>query len=456
MLAILTIFLLVLLALFLFRAYLGNLIEPRFLIRYRSHLACAFLLAIMTVFLCFYGKYRQSSESLLFAERAASLASGVSPVVPIVLIGLAFFFWSYAQLKRLYLLDAYAVANPFPPKQKLFEQVNLRHDEVAENLQRPERALDGKGAFLAVVCVVLLFTFGYLYSRFVPAAEGAFVEGLILFGLAVFAMMIVYGWLYLRKVWESTRHLLNALALLPQPFQEAFARIPTALTKMFGPFLSSQRPGRQEHLSYRLEQLRLLREEHARITAERKVVIPLDIPEREGPDSEVLTDSARACLIVLQQVWRDPDLQARAEAEPALRLWLTRATDFAALETMAYLGQFFVHLRNLAVFLSFTPLLVLLAATSYPFQPQRLWMYLSVALIGLTTLSVISIVVQIERHELVSRILKTTPNQLNFHWGFLSRLILYILPLFGVLAAMSSEVSNLVHSLIDPLLQMMK
>jgi len=115
-----------------------------------------------------------------------------------------------------------------------------------------------------------------------------------------------------------------------------------------------------------------------------------------------------------------------------------------------------VQLRNLAVFLTVASLLMLLAVTSYSFQPQRLWLLLSVALIGLVTLSVIAIVVQIERNELVSRILKTTPNQLNFHWDFFSRILLYAVPLLGVVVAMSSDLSDLIHSWVDPLLQAMK
>jgi hypothetical protein len=348
----------------------------------------------------------------------------------------------------------------------LFEQVDRWHGEAVGSLRRPERALVKKGTL--VVWSIFFFAFWLLSSRFVPAAEGMFVEWLIRLGLAALAVAIVASWLQLRKTWETTRHLLNAVALLPQPLQEAFERIPIVVTRMFGPYLSSQRPGRQEHLSYRLEQRRLLLQEHARIAHTLNAVVPLAVAEQEktaaephpaeekssGPD--MLTDSARACLIVLQHVWRDTDLQAAANKDPAIRLWLTRATDFAALETTAYLSQFFVHLRNLAVFLSLAPLLMLLAATSYPFQPQRMLLLLSVALIALATATVISIVIQIERNELVSRILKTTPNQLNFHWGFLSHLVLYIVPLLGILAAMSSDVSNLIHSWVDPLLRLMK
>jgi hypothetical protein len=56
----------------------------------------------------------------------------------------------------------------------------------------------------------------------------------------------------------------------------------------------------------------------------------------------------------------------------------------------------------------------------------------------------------------VSRILKTTPNQIDFRWSFLSHLSLYAARLLGVLVAISSDMSDLVHGWVDPLLQVLK
>ena len=77
-------------------------------------------------------------------------------------------------------------------------------------------------------------------------------------------------------------------------------------------------------------------------------------------------------------------------------------------------------------------------------------------LIVLVVLLVISIIVLVERNELVSRIARTTPHQLNFHWSFVSQILLYALPLLGIIVALSSDLSNLVHALVDPLIQTLK
>jgi hypothetical protein len=139
-----------------------------------------------------------------------------------------------------------------------------------------------------------------------------------------------------------------------------------------------------------------------------------------------------------------------------IRTWLTHAQAFVALEVVVYLSQFFVQLRNMALFLALAPLLMLFAVSSYPFQPQRMWLLLAAGLVGIVTVVLVRIVIQMERDELLSRISGTTPDQLNFHWPFFSRVLLYAVPLLGVLVASSSNVSDLIHAWLDPLLQMLK
>src|SRR5262249_14459221 len=160
-----------------------------------------------------------------------------------------------------------------------------------------------------------------------------------------------------------------------------------------------------------------------------------------------LHSAATVCLSVLQRVWSDPALKEKFAVPPSaepddakrivvetqpkplsnidkkVRTWLALAQDLVALEVTVYLSQFFVHLRNLILFLTIAPLLMLLAVSSYPFQPQRLWLLLAGALVGIGTATVVWIIIQIERNEVVSHILSTTPNRLNFHWHFLGQIL---------------------------------
>lgn len=480
----------------------------------RLYLVIIYLLAVLITWLVYKGILPgslQPGEDLMFYERATNLANGVTPVVPIVMLGMAFFCWSCVQLKRLHLLDEHGVGNPFLTKQSppVFEEVNKHHTEIDDRLKTPWK--DVNRLNVAIAGIVLLYICCRLYAHFVPTVEGLITETSLRFALVVLALLIVCGWVHLRKVWDSIHKLLHAISLLP--LGGAFAHIPSAVTDMFGPNLTSERPGRRGHLHYQREQHDLLRQEYQQIIKDLPArafpsalgmemescmkSCPND-PDNPEKSSDHLILTARVCLQMLGHIWKAPCLTEKLlgkaseetsdtglptnnpslvitkrvqtggilttidetikphEADKAVRKWLARVQSFVALEVTFYLSQFFVQLRNMALFLSLAPFLLLLAVSSYPFQPQRLWVWLAVALIGLVTLSIISIVIQIERNELVSRILKTTPNQISFRWGFFSHLFLYAIPLLGILVAMSSEMSDLVHSWMDPLLQVLK
>lgn len=479
--------------------------------RSRLFLLGAFINLVLMSVLTYYVAFpERSAERLLFFERATNLTDGVSPVVPVFFLAMAFFCWGFVQLKRLSLLASrHTVDNPFPEK-TYFEHVQGCHGRLKDYLSSPGRVL-GKGKTGAwIALVALLFTFLRLYSCFVRSVEGILADCLIFLGFAVLAFVIVYGWLHLCKVWRSIRELMDALALLPRSksLGEALKRIPPTITRLFGPYLSTRRAGLDEQSQARQDRLEQLKPDLERVkdhlmksqdpaAAKLLQAIKDTVPVIPEPKPENFCPAAQACFALLGQVWSEPTLvekftesstPASAEAAPSAspslvhvtktkppettpfltedittkdddkpaRNWLMRVQDFVALEVTVYLSQFFVHLRNLILFLAIAPILMLLAVSSYPFQPQRLWLMLAATLIIVVTATIIWIVIQIERNEVVSHILSTTPNRLNFHWHFLGQVLIYAAPLLGVVIATSSLASDLIHALVDPLIQALR
>jgi hypothetical protein len=445
----------------------------RFAAQHSFVVLAVFVLGVLGVYLATNGRplhWLGHDEWLFFFDRATSLASGVSPVVPILLLGLAFAWWGYIQRRRLALLEYHAQANPFPPLALFMRIAHLRH-EVVKDLWAPARALASRTAWAAGVA--LFFAFSRLASRFVPSVDGVVVDSLLLLALAVLSVLIVAGLLHLLRIWKDLRRLLRAVALLP--LEEGIKRIPHRVTTLFGPYLASERPGRREHLLYRREKQRLMAESFWAARGElRDALWFLGADEWDRLDTAMtapagdapldLAAAAQACARVLGQVWRHPDLADRllgpgpdkTKEGAAARAWLKRAEDVVAIEAVADLSQFFVHMRNLALFLGFAPLLMLFAITMYPFQPQRLWLLLSAGLIGAVSFFVVRTICQIERDEVVSWVQQTTPNQINFHWDFFARVATYTAPLLGVLVALSPDLSDLVHVWLDPLVQLVR
>ena len=61
--------------------------------------------------------------------------------------------------------------------------------------------------------------------------------------------------------------------------------------------------------------------------------------------------------------------------------------------------------------------------------------------------------IQMERNEVISHIVKSEPNRVNWNWNFLSSVFVSAIPLLGILAATSSDLSDLIHAWIDSTLR---
>ncbi len=179
---------------------------------------------------------------------------------------------------------------------------------------------------------------------------------------------------------------------------------------------------------------------------------------------DVVPGPVRACLETVVNVWGGPADRVRAaeqssvdpKVEAAVANCRARVEDFVAMELTIYLSQFCAQIRNVTLYLSVAPLLLLLAASSYAFQPQRLWLLLAGGMIAVVAATVIRMVFIAERDEVISRIQKTTPDQIDLRWGFLSHIALYAAPVLGLIVALSPSGSDLVHAWLDPILNMLR
>lgn len=131
--------------------------------------------------------------------------------------------------------------------------------------------------------------------------------------------------------------------------------------------------------------------------------------------------------------------------------WLRSAQVFSATVVTLLIHR---HLRQFRYFLQVTTgcaLLLLLALTSYAFEPYRLlltfiWVVmLSVVVTGL------GIFVSIDRNTLVSHIAGSPPDRLTWNGALLVRVVGWVvMPLLGVAAAQYPQLANLLGELVGP------
>jgi hypothetical protein len=259
---------------------------------------------------------------------------------------------------------------------------------------------------------------------------------------------------------------------------DALKRIPETVTALFGPYLSSERPGRGSHLTYRecrLQELtagfagvrRSLRKDLGWAKGQMREVadgLNKTFLAADGETRPDLSAAAAACLSLLSDAWKAPALRAKLEAQDgdgpkapdAVGEWLRRAEDFSAVQVVAYLSQFFVQLRTLLGLLALGPLLLLFAVSSYPFHPQQLWLLSTGVFVLVVTGVVLWILGGMERDAVVSAVLRSDPEKINLRLPFFGNVVKYALPLLGVVVAASPDASDLLHSWLDPVLRVLR
>jgi hypothetical protein len=185
--------------------------------------------------------------------------------------------------------------------------------------------------------------------------------------------------------------------------------------------------------------------------------------------------ASRACLDVLDAYWlakttgtsfgdaktegagsspaKDDEFLGTDEVE---NRWLRSAEDLIAMAILTHISLIAAHLKNLASYLSVAPILLLLAVSSYPFQPGR---FLEVCVCGLLLMvvgCVVWVYIGMEQDELLSRVSKTTPGTIAFDRQFLGSVMTFLVPLLGLALAQFPFVSDAMNQWFAPLTRVLK
>jgi hypothetical protein len=185
-----------------------------------------------------------------------------------------------------------------------------------------------------------------------------------------------------------------------------------------------------------------------------------------------LRNAARACIAALEPFWvprtaadgfgkaaEDETKAPKGTGDPhdeALRRWVREAEDLIALEVIMLVGQCSAHLKNLAYYLAVAPILLLMASSCYPFQPQRFLQVCLWTILLAVAACVVVVYVRMERDELLSRISGTSPNKVEFDRTFLTNILAFIIPLVGVALAKFPYVSDTLNQWLEPMSGVLK
>jgi len=431
----------------------------------------------------------------LVSERGVHLFSGVSPIIPVLFLGAAFAWWVHLELQRFHshpllrrgenLLDIQgSVPSEFRSWVKVVAEMNARFRHTVRLLDDPLTGLISNnpplaGLFGTASAAIAVFVVGVIWPRYIATPDGPVFDAFFMLGFTAYLMIQLYSLVRFVWLWRSVNQLFGQLAVLP--LTTVYDRLPPIVGQIFGRFLSAM-PLTAEDLKLPSQQIRLLM--HPKCDSDfpemsRRVQEAAQPLIQAGASStDILEAASRVCVpAVLERNWEQRTLEdaygtqrddaakpagaeegqeAEPAAEIAARRWLAMAEELVALRIVYLVSQFSAPLKILARQLIFGPLILLLAATWYPFQPQRLIAMITWGFAIVGALATFLVFVKIERNEFVNRVSRTATNSFFFDKTFLTNLAPYAVTVIGFLFTAFPSLSYWLGSVIEPLSRAVK
>lgn len=461
---------------------------------------------------CLVMLHRHPEAGNLFLYRYIHLSSGVSPLLPWVMLLAAALWWAWYGIKGMVLFDGRLPQLPdetiFPIEMNpsyirfasLSDGANQRLWRAARPLTRDTWAYIPALAGTIIVWIVLAATqpsshfmiiHGVEVWRLDFAYEAAL--GLVLFGIA--CALTQMG-----LTWVACRNLLRGLDRLPlrrgfnglkefswrpiwqlsaggeNDLNTIFMREMESLTHLRNmPELASKNPAFAKAIEKSQECLDNLQREFARPVAKQNAgVSPKSIWHRAKDESDKIStfkelrkQLASTCgegLKLLLSHWEKEDGlisseladAAKGESEGKLLPPYVKATEqFVCLIFMNFIFMGLRQVRNLVTIVAGMFVFVALSLSSYPFEPKTTLRSFMLLLLFALAIAAAVIYAQMHRDPILSRITGTTPGKLG--GDFWLRLAGAVgLPALGLLAYQFPQVSNLLFSWLEPALQAIK
>jgi hypothetical protein len=393
--------------------------------------------------------------------RATPLLGGLSPLPPLVLLGLAGLLWGLCALMRVRLLDGL----PDGAGGRL-----LNFDSPAlPGLQRLEADLietlsartPGAGGLLLAWLVVGFPCWQLFVSdAAVPGFEGPAFRWLLGGSLSIVVAGTLVNVFAFHRLWSrlhpvlrrlgAQREIVTACEALDSSLSWSAMLDLTARVPVFTALVEAVRQARRFCDEAPADLLPEWVAAHAR-RAEDDLREALSEDAAGNHDASVSARRrvqaglAKLAPEVLQawQNWPRPERPA----------WDQAALAFVAGRVAGLARQVFAHMRTLLLFSTGSLLLVLLAVSSYPLEPRGMFLVfcwtLILGVVGATMLAFTAI----ERDPVLSALAHTTGGKVELNRDFLSRVLVHGgVPLLGLLAAQFPDVFRQILAWLEPLL----
>jgi hypothetical protein len=424
-------------------------------------------------------------RSFFFIVRGVDLVSGVSPLLPFLLLLPAFAIWSWVALQRRIFTDERRPKLPgdvppagvssdtaLEPIAPLAEIARVSIDEAIVSVTA-RTTVKGGIVFTIAFGVVFWGSISYLHSF-----EQTTFDWVFRVAVSLLAGIIFLAWGQFLVIWRRFQLWLEQLEL--HPLRYALTRLPS--DKSWSPMWVRQSRKRNYVITARsLETLDCLVQEgpdHQDLPARLKDLAAKIFKAAARGNRECIEDSrdlhnelGKAASLLQTAIlepqwkkggsdaldsmagcdeWKDALKKTACDADEQRPYVL--ASEFVALRYVAYIRYVSLHLENLLAFMSGGFILMVLSLSSYPFLSPHLigWMFgIMFVILGV---GVFRVFAQMDRDATLSRLTKTDAGKLG--GAFYVKLASFgALPALTLLSAYFPPIGNFLGSLVQPAVQ---
>ncbi|HEY2930829.1 MAG TPA: hypothetical protein VGK99_03715 [Acidobacteriota bacterium] len=480
--------------------FVQSLLKEKLRERLRWKGAAAGVVALVIVVAGFWMLFliTKPVHNLLY-ERATTLGSGLSPIVPLLFLSVGVYFWLLSQLWRHEFADQLQSLNPFPGSPPRESDLSHSRERVLRCLKSWDCGTSPGLAIGSMVLLALLPAVGVGHRVF-ATFEYRWFNWLAFLLTTILLLCVIRSGLRFLSTWYQFRRLLRRLAW--HPIAEAFDRLSPKLSRMLSLQFSARPPSVTE-LGLSVDQLVLISNhfrtmisqdlsgffteaelegiksvlqgtEDIKETFEKELK---DATERRLRTSAWCSETQRKLFSLsselMKHLWlhweRRPGKSLLPDDPKSVPLnvdsatlyrravssfpqfWFRLLEDFCALQITFFASCVFSHLKNLLICSTVGGVLLILALTSYPFQQQQVLVSVIWIALAILVTMVLTVFIQMDRNEVLSRIANTEPNRLSLDRRFLSQVFTYaVLPVATFLAAQFPALGRFLFSWISP------
>lgn len=437
-------------------------------------------------------------ELVLFLDRAGELASGISPIMPMVAVIVAILIWSLGQWSRSCAGEECFFEPPFAatdasntPLAPEAQSISRKPATVTVGVQEViQLATAGVGRKLEdlrahaqlphsfklrtqdiLFCCLVVMNALYLYFHWVSTFEGRLYDSVFMALSAIALVMFLTQFLYLKAICQSLLDLLRTLA--QHPILPGFERAPQRLRDKVSDQLFCKVPSESDlnqqmrafahaceklKIKNRAEVKSLMISYAALAVANTELQVATGVPaaddnckirkERWRKVCKFRTDLAAVTreyiLPRLLKYWIDKDSASTPVDSASTNKSKTVGADpwqaqadaelCVVIALLSIIRSAFLFMRNALIALIGMLLCFMVAFQSYPFvirtslQSSLTWITCWVAA------SLVLVMVQLNRNEVLSRIGKSVPNRFQLDGSFVKPMLTYVaLPVLGLL-----------------------